>query len=79
MRSPLLRDLAAAVDLPPHSALFALQLLDLTHRRWSESEGPDIEDWDVFLRQRLVFALNCTTRLDSCDQILSSLGSQPVL
>ena len=44
----ILRDLDATADLPPHCPLFALQLLDLTHRWWSESEGPDIEEVDVF-------------------------------
>ena len=36
----LLRDLDATADLPLHCPLFALQLLDLTHRWWSESDGP---------------------------------------
>ena len=40
----LLRDLDATPDLPRHCPLFALQLLDLTHRLWSESECPDIEE-----------------------------------
>ena len=40
----LLRDLADTADLPPHCALFSQQLLDLTHRWWSETEGPDIEE-----------------------------------
>ena len=44
----LLRDLDATADLPPHCPLLALQLLDLTHRWWSDSEGPDIEEGDVF-------------------------------
>ena len=44
----LLRDLDATVDLPPHCSLLALQLLDLTHRRWSKSEGPDIEEENVY-------------------------------
>ena len=44
----LLRDLAATADLPPHSALFSQQLLDLTHRWWSEAEGPDIDVNDVY-------------------------------
>ena len=35
-------------NLPPHCPLFALQLLDLTHRWWSESEGPDIEEGDFY-------------------------------
>ena len=43
----LLRDLAAAAALPPalppHSAPFFQQLLGLTHRWWSEAEGPEIE------------------------------------
>ena len=38
----LLRDLDATADLPPHCPLFALQLLDLTYRWWSEFEGSDI-------------------------------------
>ena len=45
---PILRDLAATVDLPPHSALFSQQLLDLTHRWWSEAEGPHIDEGDVY-------------------------------
>ena len=44
----LLRDLAATADLPPRCQLFALQLLDLTHRWWSETEAPDIEEGDVY-------------------------------
>ena len=36
-----------SVLAPHHCPLFALQLLDLTHRWWSESEGPDIEEGDV--------------------------------
>ena len=36
----LLRDLDATADLPFHCPLVALQLVDLTHRWWSESEGP---------------------------------------
>ena len=44
----LLRDLAATADLPPHRALFTRQLLDLTHRWWSEAEGPDIDVGDVY-------------------------------
>ena len=42
----LLRDLATTVDLPPHSAFFSLQLLDLAHR-WSEREDNDIQIFDV--------------------------------
>ena len=44
----LLRDLAATADLPPHCPLFSQRLLDLTLRWWSESEGPDIEEGDVY-------------------------------
>ena len=40
----LLRGPHATVGLPRHCPLFALQLLDLTNRWWSESEGPDIEE-----------------------------------
>ena len=43
----LLRDLAATADLPPHSAIFSQQLLDLTHR-WSQPEEPDIDVNDVY-------------------------------
>ena len=43
----LLRDLNATAVLPPRCPLLALQLLDLTRRWWSESEGPDIEEGDV--------------------------------
>ena len=45
-RAHLLRDLATTVDLPPHSALFSLQLLDLAHR-WSEREDNDFHIFDV--------------------------------
>ena len=45
----LLRDLDVTADLPPRCPLFALQLLGLTHRWWSELEGPDIEEEDVQL------------------------------
>ena len=45
--SHLLRDLAATADLPSHSAVFSQQLLDLTHRWWSEAEDPDIDVHDV--------------------------------
>ena len=44
----LLRDLAAAADLPPNSALFAQQLLDRSHR-WSEREDNDIDIGDIHL------------------------------
>ena len=44
----LLSGFAATADLPPHCPLFALQLLDLTHRWWSETEGPDIEEGDAY-------------------------------
>ena len=43
----LLGDLAATADLPPHSAHFSQQLLDLTHRWWTEREDPDIDITDV--------------------------------
>ena len=56
-----LRHLAAAADLPPNSALFSLQLLDLTHSWWSEAEDPtSTSTMSIPLRQRLTFALNCT-------------------
>ena len=41
----LLRDLAATADLPPNSALFSQQLLDLAHR-WFEREDNDIDIGD---------------------------------
>ena len=44
----LMRDLDATADLPPHCSLLALQLPDLTHRRWSQSEGPGIAEGDLF-------------------------------
>ena len=57
----LLHDLDATADFSLHCQLFALQLLDLTHRWSSESEGPDIEEeMSTPLRHRLMFALNCT-------------------
>ena len=54
----LLRDLAATADLPLHCSLLALQLLDLTHRWWSESEGPDIEEGDVFTLAATCIGIN---------------------
>ena len=42
-----LRDLDATVDLSPHSALFSLQLMDLTHGWWSDREDNDIHIFDV--------------------------------
>ena len=78
----LLRDLAATAD-PLHCALFSQQLLGVTHRRWSETEGPNIEEGVMSnpCRQRLISALNCTppgtlTRLHSSFQ---TLGSRPAL
>ena len=50
----LLRDLAATVDLPPHSSLFSLQLLDLAHR-WSEREDNDIDIFDVLPLAAVVY------------------------
>ena len=50
------RDLAATVDLPPHSAFFSLQLLDLAHR-WSEREDNDIHIFDVFPLAATVYLL----------------------
>ena len=43
----LLRELAATADLPPRNALFSQQLLDLTHRWWSETYSPDTDEGDV--------------------------------
>ena len=37
-----------AILLPPHSVLFAQQMLDLTHRWWTEREDPDIDVNDVY-------------------------------
>ena len=69
----LLRDLDAAADLLPHRPIFALQLLDLTHRRW--------ERCLLACGQRLVLALNYTPpgtqiRLHSS---FWTLGSRPAL
>ena len=78
--SHLLRDLAATADLPPHSALFSQQLLDLTHRWWSEAEDPDIDVNDVYLLAAAACTcINCTPqgtliRLHFSFQIR---GSQP--
>ena len=55
---------------------------ELTHRWWSESEGPDMRrEMSSPMRQRFTLALNCTppgtqTRLHSSFQ---TLGSQPAL
>ena len=43
----LLRDLAATADLLPHSALFSQQLLDITHKWWTEREDNDTHIFDV--------------------------------
>ena len=57
----LLQDLAATADLPPHSVLFSQQLLDLTHRCWSEAEDPDIDVNDVHsLAAATCICINCT-------------------
>ena len=42
-----LRDLVAAADLPPHSALFSQQHLHLTHKWWAEREDTDIDINDI--------------------------------
>ena len=60
----------------PTARFFALQLLDLTHRWWSEPENPDIGEGDVYsLGQLLTLALSCTppgtqARLQSSSQTL---------
>ena len=52
----LFRELAAAADLPPHSALFSQQLLDLTHRWWIDRrEDADIDINDVHSLAALVY------------------------
>ena len=59
----LLRELAATADLPPHSARFSQQLLDLTHRWWTEREDPDIDINDVHPSQpRYAFTSSCIPR-----------------
>ena len=50
----LLRDLATTADLPPNSALFSQQLLDLTHRS-SEREDNDMDIGDVHLLAAAVY------------------------
>ena len=50
----LSRDFAATADLPPHCALFSLQLLDLAHR-WSEREDNDIHIFYVLLLAATVY------------------------
>ena len=80
MCAHLLRDLAATADLPPHSALFSQQLLDLPHRRLSEAEDPDIDVNDIHrLRPRPTFALNCTPQgtLIQPHSSFQTPGSQP--
>ena len=57
----LLRDLAATADLPPRSAFFSLQLLDLAHR-WSEREDNEIHIFDVL---PLTAAVYIQIKLDS--------------
>ena len=76
-----LRDIDATADLPVHCPLFALQLQNLTHRWWSESEAPTLTRvMSIPWRQRHC-ALSCTppfslTRHHSSFQIL---GSWPAL
>ena len=43
----LLRELAATADLPPHCVLFLQQLLELTHRWWSEAAASEVEVSDI--------------------------------
>ena len=54
----LLRDLAATADLPPHRALFSQQLLDPTHKRWTEREDNDIDIVDILPLAAAVFFLS---------------------
>ena len=76
----LLRDLDATADLPPHCPHFALQLLYLTHRWWSETEGPDIGEGAVYA---LAAAACICTKLHSARYAdpapfqLPDPGSQP--
>ena len=57
----LLRYFAATADLPLHCALFSRRLLDVTHRWCSETEGPDIEEGDVYsLAAAAYICINCT-------------------
>ena len=53
--SYLLRDLAATADLPRHSALFSQQLLELTHKWWTEREDNAIDIIDVHPLAAAVF------------------------
>ena len=53
---------AVTADLPPHSAVSSLQLLDLTHE-WSEVDSRDIHINDVTSRrQQSTFISSCTQR-----------------
>ena len=57
------RDLVATADLPPHNALFSLQLLDLTNRWWAAREDLDIDIHDVHLSQpQSTFTSSCIPR-----------------
>ena len=59
----LLRDLAATADLPPHSALFLQQLLDLTHRWWTEREDNDMTlATSTSWQPQSISIFNCTQR-----------------
>ena len=52
----LLRDLATPADLPPHSALFSLQVLEFAHR-WSERQDNNFHIFDV-LSQYIFVKMN---------------------
>ena len=59
----LLLDLAAAANLPPHGALFSQQLLDPTHREWTERADTDIDINDIHSSQpQSTFTSSCILR-----------------
>ena len=60
-----------------HTARFShRRLLDLTHRGWSETEGPDNEEGDVFT---LAAAAYVGIELHSRPGFIPALGSRPAL
>ena len=41
-------ELVGTADLPQHSVFLSLQILDLTRRQWSDSQGNGVDDNDIF-------------------------------
>ena len=74
----LLRDLAAAADLLPHGALFSQQLLDLTHRWWTERADTDIDINDNHLLRSLRIKLHSEISRSSPNPALRPFAASPL-